>query len=214
MQTRAKRALIILFDEVDLLDLAAPIAALTRAGRRWNFRPFRIEVAAMVAGSVATRDQLRVEAPFALRAVQPAEVVIVPGGYGARRAAEDPELTTQVARVAQNAELVAGLGWGVVVLARAGLVGGRRVAANPEVLPVLEAAAPGAKLDASLDPVFDAPLLTARGGGSALAVGLEIVERSFGKKLRALLESDLSLAAAERIEIVGGALAAFPKSDG
>ena len=203
MQTRAKRALIVAFDEVNLLDLAAPIAALTRAGRRWNFRPFHVAVAAVTPGGIQTRDQLRLDAPLALSAVAPAEIVIVPGGYGARRAADDPLVTVELARIAEKAEIVAGIGWGVLVLAQAGLIGGRRVATGPELEPLLRAQCPGAVCDASLEPVFDAPLLTVRGGGGALSLGLEIVERSFGKKLRALLEADLCLAAPERLEIVG-----------
>ena len=211
MQTRAKRALIVVFDEVDLLDLAAPIAALTRAGRRWNFRPFHVDIAAVTPGLVTTRDQLKIEAPLALAAAQPAELVIVPGGYGARRAADDPAITAELARVADGAELVAGIGWGVLALARAGLVGSRRVAAAPEVEPLLVAACPNAVLDPSLEPVFDAPLLTARGAGSALTLGLELVERSFGKKLRSMLESDFSLAMPERLQIVGSALPSLAK---
>jgi transcriptional regulator GlxA family with amidase domain len=203
MQTRAKRALIVAFDEVDLLDLAAPITALSRAGRRWNFRPFHVEVAAVTPGAIQSRDQLRFEAPLVLSAVAPAEIVIVPGGYGARRAADDPAVTVELARVSAKAELVAGIGWGVLVLAQAGLIGDRRVASGPELEPLLRARCPGAVCDASLEPVFDAPLLTARGGGGALSLGLEIVERSFGKKLRALLEADLCLAGPERLEIVG-----------
>jgi cyclohexyl-isocyanide hydratase len=154
-----------------------------------------------------------VEAPLALSAAAPAEVVLVPGGYGARRAADDPGLTAELRRVAEKAELVAGIGWGVLLLARAGLVGSRRVAASPELEPLLRASSAEAVFDASLEPVFDAPLLTVRGGGAALSLGLEIVERSFGKKLRALLESDLCLAAPERIEIVAGAPLAISKID-
>lgn len=202
MQTRAKRAVIVVFDEVDLLDVSAPLAALTHAGRRWNFRPFRVELAAPRPGVITTRNQVRLEAPFSLALAAPAEVVLVPGGYGARRLAETPELAAAVARVAESAELVAAIGWGVLVLAAAGLVGARRVAASPELEVELRAAARDAIFDPSLEPVFDAPLLTARAGGAALGVGLGLVERSFGPKLRSMVESDLCVEPAQPLPVV------------
>jgi transcriptional regulator GlxA family with amidase domain len=204
MQTRAKRVVVVVFDEVDLLDVSAPLALLTQAGRRWNFRPFRVELAAPAPGLVTTRNQFRFEAPFALDAVEPGEIVLVPGGYGARRLGETPALAAAVARVARDAELVAAIGWGVFALAAAGLVGSRRVAAGPEIEAPLRVAAPAAALDSTLDPVFDAPLLTARAGGAGLAIGLGLVEKSFGPKLRSMVESDLCLEATRRLEIVPG----------
>src|SRR5687768_18382768 len=99
MQTRAKRALIVAFDELDLLDLAAPITALTRAGRRWNFRPFHVEIAAVTPGAIQSRDQLRFDAPLVLSAVASAEIVIVPGGYGARRASVEPAVKVALGRL-------------------------------------------------------------------------------------------------------------------
>jgi transcriptional regulator GlxA family with amidase domain len=202
MQTKAKRAVIVVFDEVDLLDVAAPIAALTQAGRRWNFRPFRVEVAAPAPGLITTRNQMRIEAPYALAMAPPAEIVLVAGGYGARRLAETPGLVSALGRIAQGAELVAGIGWGVVALAKARLVGAHRVAAGPDVEVELRAAAPEATLDPSVDPVFDAPLLTARAGGAGLGLGLALVERSFGPKMRSMVESDLCLEPAQQVRIV------------
>ncbi len=206
MQTRAFRTAILGFDELDLLDLTAPLAALTQAGRRWNFRPFRIQLAAPRAGKITTRNQLAFDAELAWSELDPAEIVVVPGGYGARRVAETPELVRELARIAASARLVAGIGWGVYALARAGLVGSRRVAAGPDLDALLRAACPEARLENSAAPVFDAPLLTARAGGSALEVGLQLVEKSFGAKLRGMLEADLGLSRTERIDIVGGKL--------
>jgi len=202
MQTRAFHTAVLVFDELDLLDLSAPLAALTQAGRRWNFRPFRIELAAPKAGKVATRNQLAFEAQHAWSELEPAEIVLVPGGYGARRVAETPDLVRELARISASARFLAGIGWGVYALGAAGLVGARRVAAGPDVEPLLRAACPEAQPDPSLAPIVDGPLITARAGGSALEVGLTLVEKGFGPKLRAMLESDLGLSPT-RIDIVG-----------
>jgi transcriptional regulator GlxA family with amidase domain len=200
----------LVFDEVDLLDVAGPLSVLTQAGRRWNFRPFQIDVAAPSAGSVTSRNKLRFDATLSLEQVTPAEIVIIPGGYGARKLSETPSVQAEVARIAARAELVVGIGWGVLLLGAAGLLDGRRVAAGPDVSLLLEAVCPSAKLDARLEPVLDAPLLTARASGAAVELGFRIVERTFGAKLRSMVEADLGLEAAHRIDIVGSA--ALPKA--
>ena len=46
MRTKARRVIVVVFDEVELLDVAAPLEVLSTAGRRWNFRPYKVEVVA------------------------------------------------------------------------------------------------------------------------------------------------------------------------
>lgn len=193
MQTRSRRAVILVFDGVEVLDVAAPIQALALAGRNWNFRAFKIELAAQNPGSIASSSPLRLEAPRPLAACAPAEVLIVPGGYGARRLIEQPDLLHDLARIAAGAELVAGIGWGVAVLAAAGLVGDRRVAAPPAARETLARLAPGATLDPSSGVVLSGTLLSARASGAALDLGITIIERTFGTRLASMVRTELCL---------------------
>ncbi|MFO7178591.1 MAG: DJ-1/PfpI family protein [Pseudomonadota bacterium] len=193
MQTRSRRAVILVFDGVEVLDVAAPVQALALAGRNWNFRAFRIELVAEHPGPINSLNQLRLEAPHALSACAPADVVVVPGGYGARQLIEQPELLQNLARIATGAELVAGIGWGVAVLAAAGLVGDRRVAVPPRARETLAGLAPDATLDPSHGVVLSGALLTAAAGGAALDLGITIIERTFGPRLAAMVRNELFL---------------------
>ncbi|HWA77968.1 MAG TPA: DJ-1/PfpI family protein [Polyangiaceae bacterium] len=193
MRTKARRVVVVVFDEVELLDVAAPLEVLSTAGRRWNFRPYKVEVAAPQPGLVATRNQVRLEATFALSAVAPAEIVLVPGGYGARRFADDPTAIAELARIAAGAEIIAGIAGGVIALSRAGLIAGARVAASKEMSATLEAELPAAQLDL-LTPVLDSgQLVTAATSGAALRLGLTLVARTMGPKLVAMVSADLGL---------------------
>src|SRR5262249_2873226 len=87
MRTKPYAAAIALFDEVELLDVTGPLSVLSCAGRQWNFQPFKIELVASALGSVSTRSGLRLDATCACSASSGVECLIIPGGYGARRAA-------------------------------------------------------------------------------------------------------------------------------
>ena len=117
MRTRARRVACVVFDEVELFDLATVIAVLTSTGRRWNFRPFKMDLCSPTPGLVGTRNQLRFEAPSALATAPPADVLFLPSGYGARAALREPELLAAIHRLGATAEIVAAIGWGVPLLA-------------------------------------------------------------------------------------------------
>jgi transcriptional regulator GlxA family with amidase domain len=193
MRTKAHRVLVVVFEEVELLDVAAPVQVLSIAGRHWNFRPYKLEFAAEARGLVRTRNQLRIEAGAALSEAEPAEIVIVPGGYGARPFAERETALGHLARVAQGAKLLAATGTGVVPLARAGLVGGRKVAASHENAALLEPWVPPSSIDESTGLVLSESLITARQSGHAFALGLAIVERTLGPKLAEKVKVELGL---------------------
>lgn len=191
---------LVVFPEVELLDLAAPLQVFALAGRRWNFRPFKLHVSAPNAGLVSTRSQLRIEAPIALSNAPAAEVLLIPGGYGARALKDDPATLADLARIGGAAEIVAAVGWGVALLARSGLADDARVATSPEVAELLREAAPKVRVEPDFPILSDGRTLTARTSGEALDLGLAIVERLFGAKLATLTRADLGLCH-DRIEL-------------
>jgi transcriptional regulator GlxA family with amidase domain len=193
MRTKARRVVLIAFDEVELLDVAAPLEVLSTAGRRWNFRPYKVEVLAFEAGLVATRNQMRIEASARLADAAPAEIVIVPGGYGARRFADDAASVAELSRLATGAELIAGIGAGVLALVRAGLVGSAKIAASPELASALEGQVAPEQLDLISQVVDSGQVLSARASGAALGLGLALVQRTMGPKLVAMVAADLGL---------------------
>jgi transcriptional regulator GlxA family with amidase domain len=193
MRTKARRVVVVVFDEVELLDVAAPLEVLSTAGRRWNFRPYKVEVVAEQPGLISTRNQLRIEATAALASAAPAEIVLIPGGYGARRFADDSACLAALSRLAEGAELVAGIGSGVLALVRAGLVGSAKIAVSPEIAVALDGQVEPDQIDSLAALLDSGRVLTARASGAALKLGLTLVERTMGPKLVAMVSADLGL---------------------
>lgn len=181
MRTRPYRLALIAFEEMDLLDVAGTLEVFSSAGRKWNWRAIKAELVATTPGLVKTRAQLQVGPAAALHTCPEPELLLIPGGYGARLALEDHALIDYLTRVRGGLTLTLAVGLGTLVAARAGLLQGAEVATTTALASELT------QLDASIVPRTDARTLTAPScitaaqNGSAIDLGLEAVARLLGK---------------------------------
>jgi transcriptional regulator GlxA family with amidase domain len=181
MRTSSRHVALVVFDEVDLLDVAGFCEVLSVAGRQWNWRPFRLFVASADGLQIATRSQLRIEAHGRLADCPAPEILVIPGGYGARRKLGGDDLVTWLQGAAMHAALTAAVGYGVLPLASAGLLKGTRIAASTEVSELVR------EIDDSVETsnegiVCHENLITAAASAGAIDAALEIVARTLGKK--------------------------------
>jgi transcriptional regulator GlxA family with amidase domain len=193
MRTKPYQAAIALFNEVELLDVAGPIGVLSSAGRQWNFQPFKIDLVANRAGAISTRSALTLQATHGAAAHGGCECLLVPGGYGARHAAEDSDFLAWLRRAAKSAELVAAIGNGVWLLAQAGLLHEEEVAVSPDLATELRLLSPQARPNSKEALCSSGKFLTARKSALGLDLGCEIVARCFGKKLASSLSAELGI---------------------
>ena len=193
MRTKSYATAIVLFDEVELLDVTGPVSVLSSAGRQWNFQPFRIDLVASSAGPVTTRSELSLQATHGISEHSGAECLIIPGGYGARRAAQSEEFLDWVRRTARAAEHVAAIGNGAWILAKAGLLEDRIFAATPDLAAEIRQVCPSAQPDSRDAVCVSGNLLSARASALGLDLSCEIVSRCFGKKLASSLSASLGI---------------------
>jgi transcriptional regulator GlxA family with amidase domain len=181
MRTSSRGVTVVLFDEVELLDVAAVVSVLTTAGRQWNYRPFKITTAASKPGLVPTRSQTNIEASRLLGSVAQPEIVVVPGGYGARRALDDAALVEWLAKMGTLEHLVA-VGNGALLLAKAGLLADRDVAARGDTKELLAALEPTARIDETSQFRESRGTITAATSLAGIDAALFLVEKILGKK--------------------------------
>lgn len=181
MRTRPYRLAVVVFDEMDLLDVAGPLEVLSSAGRKWNWRAVKAELVGTEPGTRVTRAQLALGPVLAFEACQVPELVLIPGGYGARRALGNAQLVNYLSCLRESLTLTLSIGLGQLLAARAGLLAGSEVACPPALAGELTA------LDASITPnttarTVAAPRsISAAQNGAALDLGLETVARLLGK---------------------------------
>lgn len=193
MRTKPYATAIALFDEVELLDVAGPVSVLSSAGRQWNFQPFKIDLVAHDVGPVSTRSELTLHANRDFSGHSGAECLIIPGGYGARRAAQDDELMAWLRRSFLSAEFVAAIGNGAWLLAKAGVLSDHEVATSPELGREIAELCATARPNARDALCLSGKLLSARASALGLDLACEIVARGFGKKLASGLSAALGV---------------------
>jgi transcriptional regulator GlxA family with amidase domain len=182
MRTRPYRLAVIAFDEMDLLDIAGPLEVFSTAGRKWNWRAIKAELLASEPGTRATRAQIKIGPAAALDTCKDPELVLIPGGYGARLALENQPLIDYLASLRETLTLTLAVGLGALLAARSGLLRDSEVAVTQSLADELIA------IDPSITPRTDARTITAprcitaAQNGSALDLGLEVVARLLGKK--------------------------------
>jgi transcriptional regulator GlxA family with amidase domain len=102
--------------------------------------------------------------------------LIVPGGFGARRAAEDPSLVAAVRQLGHSAERIVSVCTGSFLVAAAGLADGKRMATHWARAAALQRQFPAVDVDP--EPIFvrDGELWSSAGVTAGIDLALAIVE--------------------------------------
>lgn len=201
MRTKPFQTSLIVFDEVELLDVTGPMSLLSAAGRQWNFLPFKLELVSETAGPVSTRSVVELAATRAFSTPHEVECLVIPGGYGARVAAQSQAVVDYVRVAAEHAEHIAIVGNGALIAARAGLLAGVEIAVTPELKAELDPSA-GFRSNIESGICRSGKILSAARSALALDLACELVARTFGQKLASTLSSSFGVSWAGELAVV------------
>jgi len=184
--------LVVLFDGVQSLDVTGPLEVFSAANRwcdgRGGAPAYAIATASLGGRAVRTSSGLGLVPDADLAAVPgPPDLILVPGGAGARR--RDPDLvgwlrehaSAALADETGGAVRVASVCTGAFLLAEAGLLGGRKVTTHWERCAQLADEYPDVTVDP--DPIFikDGSLATSAGVTAGIDLALALVEDDLGR---------------------------------
>jgi transcriptional regulator GlxA family with amidase domain len=180
----SRRVVMVVYDGFQLLDLAGPADVFGVAGTVSPGNGYRIEVAAVRAGSVRTDSGIGVTAPVALDEVSgTVDTLLVVGGWTASERTCDRELVGGIARLAEKARRVASVCSGALLLAEAGLLAGRRATTHWLIAPELAERYPDVAVDA--DPIYirDGRVWTSAGVSAGVDLALAMVAEDLGHQV-------------------------------
>jgi transcriptional regulator GlxA family with amidase domain len=179
---------IVLFPGVEVLDFAGPYEVFSMAGMSDTHRYCQAITIGIDRTDPAKREVhctggLRVIADHTAADCPPLDILIVPGGPGARNQVDQARLLEFLRARAKPPTVVASVCTGTFLLARAGLLEGKRVTTHPARIPQLAAEHPG--VEVVREKIVDyGPLLTAGGVTSGIDLALYLLQRFFGKEAR------------------------------
>ncbi|MEV4939457.1 GlxA family transcriptional regulator [Streptomyces zaomyceticus] len=178
-----RSVLVVLFDDVQSLDVTGPVEVFAGAGRAaGDPAAYTIRTASLDGGPVRTRSGLRLLPDTTLAeavADGAPHTLVVPGGEGTRRPA--PALIDWLRTHAPDARRLVSVCTGALLLAEAGLLDGHRATTHWVACDHLARCHP--RVEVEPDPIFvrDGRLSTSAGVTAGIDLALALVEEDLGR---------------------------------
>lgn len=179
---------ILVFDGVEVLDFAGPFEVFSRtrlspgiqSRRSEETAPFEVFTVARTRAVVRATGGLEVVPRYGFDDSPRIDLLVVPGGFGTRTLIDDADTLEWIRRAAAGARKVASVCTGSLLLARAGLLEGRRATTHWGALDLLESLGTGVRVDRESRVVEDG-IITSAGVAAGIDMSFHIVETLFGR---------------------------------
>jgi transcriptional regulator GlxA family with amidase domain len=179
---------ILVFDDVEVLDFAGPFEVFSRtrlasgpeARRSEESAPFVVFTVAREASPVRATGGLVVTPAHSFASAPPIHLLVVPGGFGTRGLLHDEPTLAWIRAVAGSARKVTSVCTGSLLLARAGLLRGKRATTHWGALDLLDSLGAGVEVD-RVARVVDDGVVTSAGVASGMDMAFHVVEGLHGK---------------------------------
>jgi transcriptional regulator GlxA family with amidase domain len=181
---------ILIFDGVAVLDVAGPFEVLSRARLEPGAESRRREEEALFDVFTVARSGEPVTATGGLVLVPRhsfadaplVDLLLVPGGVGTRPLLQDADTIDWIRATAAKARVTASVCTGALLLARAGLLDGRRATTHKGSFGLLATLGKDITIDREARFVDDG-VLTSAGVATGMDLALHVVERLFGREV-------------------------------
>jgi transcriptional regulator GlxA family with amidase domain len=183
MDTR--RVGILVFPEVEVLDFCGPfevfsVTRLDEDRRRQDRSAYEVHIVAEIAGVVVATGGLKVVADHRLEDCPPLDVLVVPGGWGTRREMNNDRLIDWLRERANAAQTLSSVCTGSLLLAKAGLLDGKRATTHWRALDEMRGLFPAVQVIDDQHIVDEGNLITSAGISAGIDMALLVVARHHG----------------------------------
>lgn len=175
------RAGILLFDDVEELDFVGPLEVFGMASKLAG--GLEVITISKQGQQVRGRYGLRVQPDYSFSSCPPLDILIVPGGKGAREVAMYDHETLAFVRDHAGHAPVASICTGALILAEVGLLRGRRATTHWSALDLLRQY-PGVQVTDGARFVRDNNVATSAGVSAGIDLALNLVSEWFGDDLK------------------------------
>jgi transcriptional regulator GlxA family with amidase domain len=195
-----RRILLLAAPDTQILDLVGPFQVFTRAkeiaARKDPEAPalYSLEVVTTEPGMLLTSCGLRLQPHRTFRQMRgAADTLLVVGGTSVEEGEEDDAVVESLRRMAPQLRRIGSICTGAFLLARAGLLDGRRATTHWKYCDLLRRRYPTVKLEP--DPIFvrDGNVYTSAGVTAGMDLALALVEEDAGSKLALEVARELVL---------------------
>jgi transcriptional regulator GlxA family with amidase domain len=179
---------ILIFDGVEVLDFAGPFEVFSRtrlvpgpeSRRSEDAAPFDVFTVARTPGLVVATGGLEVRPKHSFADAPRIDLLLVPGGFGTRMLLDDAPVLEWIRKTAAGVRLLTSVCTGSLLLARAGLLDGKRATTHWGALDLLASLTPEVQVDRARRVVDDG-VISSAGVASGIDMAFYVVEKLHGK---------------------------------
>jgi transcriptional regulator GlxA family with amidase domain len=179
---RPRRIVVVAFEGVQSLDVTGPSEVFSQADRGSERAEYAVELVTADGGAVRASSGLRLLPDRSLEQCRGAiDTLVVAGGVGIRDAVEDERLEAWLRLAARRSRRVTSVCTGAFLLARAGVLDGRRATTHWAACAALGRIYPTVDVDPA--PIFirDGNVYTSAGVTAGIDMALALVEEDLGR---------------------------------
>lgn len=168
---------IVLYERFELLDVCGPAEVFGNCGKQ-----LEVVYVAEKAGPVASTQGAKLVADYAWDDCPKLDLVLVPGGIGTLKELSNTKLHDWLRQRADEAELVMSVCSGSAILAKAGLLDGKKATCNKQYYRMLTQ--PHKSVDWVVEArwVEDGKFVTSSGVSAGIDMALAVVQRLYGQE--------------------------------
>jgi transcriptional regulator GlxA family with amidase domain len=181
---------IFVFDDVEVLDFAGPFEVFSRvrlepgvASRRSDASaPFNVFTIAARPGPVTATGGLVIQPAHTFANAPRIDLLIVPGGFGTRPLLEDASAIDWIRSTSGSVQQTMSVCTGSLLLAKAGVLSGRRATTHWGALELLGSIDPSIRVEHSVRAVHDG-VHSSAGVSAGIDMALDVVEELHGREV-------------------------------
>lgn len=173
---------ILLFDDVEVLDFAGPFEVFSIACLNQDPKPFEVMTLAE-STPIQARNGLSVNPTHLIHDAPPLDILLVPGGPGARREIHNDRLLDWIREQASQVELLLSVCTGALLLAKSGLTQGMKLTTHHLAIPELEALVSKESIDGKERFIDNGKVILSAGVSAGLDMSFYLVAKLFGDTL-------------------------------
>lgn len=203
---------ILLYDHVDLIDMAGPsevfhLAAYTAddfpkllSGQATpDEHPFLVRTVSSNGRPLQASNGLRLQPDYAFEQAPAFDIVVIPGGnitFLDQMCTQDKEVIRWIAQAATHSQLMTSVCTGAFLLAQTGLLDGKRATTHWFALDRFEQRFPRIQVQREAKFIDEGTIITAGGVTSGFNMALHVVERLIGEHMAQLIAKGIDFQAA------------------
>jgi transcriptional regulator GlxA family with amidase domain len=173
-----------LFNKVEVLDFAGPFEVFSLTTLENDEKPFVVETVSEKGNLVNARNGLKVQPDYNFDNMPQFDILIIPGGPGARdQEIHNDNVIKWIANQMQNVEIMTSVCTGALLLAKAGLLKGKKGTTHWASLERLKKEFPEVDVQQGVKYVDEGNIVTSGGISAGINMSFHIVKRLLGTEV-------------------------------